>query len=51
MDFAVRLHTMYVETCEACERNGVPAPTPEEWIDLIEKMVADPLIPSDSVSP
>jgi hypothetical protein len=28
---------MYLAHCAACERGGIPAPTAEEWVDLLDE--------------
>lgn len=46
-DGAARFHAMYVAMCEACKRAGLPQPTPEQWVGLIENMIEYPLGPLD----
>ena len=35
-DLAAEFRAMYLAHCEDCERAGLPMPTPEEWVDLVD---------------
>ena len=35
-DLAAEFRAMYLAHCEDCERAGLPMPTPEEWVDLLD---------------
>jgi hypothetical protein len=40
-DRAVELHAMYLAHCKNCERAGVAAPSPEEWVALLDEHLYD----------
>lgn len=41
MDGAEKFHAMYVEMCEACKRTGLAEPTPEQWVVMVEVVIAE----------
>lgn len=40
-DAAAQAHAMYLAHCAACERAGVPAPSPAQWVEAIDRMIRD----------
>ncbi|MFO1306620.1 MAG: hypothetical protein U1F54_23090 [Burkholderiales bacterium] len=40
-DLAAHFRAMYLAHCEDCERAGLPMPTPEEWVNLVDESVRD----------
>lgn len=40
-DPASQFRAMYLQHCEACARAGVPAPTPEEWVELLDERIRE----------
>ncbi len=42
-DAATEFQRMYVAMSDACRRVGIPAPTPEQWMERLDEMIAEGL--------
>jgi len=40
-DPAAEFRIMYLAMCDACVRAGIPAPTPDEWVDRLDEMIVE----------